>query len=159
MVSNIHTALTACIFWDIYCSTITQKMQGLIVVKTHLLKFLSISDKSGLDQLKTIITTRSTILPKFIHAYPRPIRKWKYLVLRKSAQSHRPNQAHLLLSSYFMEFLVFRRFLCLSYQNSLHGGTSKVKYCQQLTKYKLCSFNSFCLKFKFYFILCPGCGT
>ena len=134
-------------------------MQELIVVKTHLLKFLSISDKSGLDQLKTIITTRSTILPKFIHAYSRPIRKWEYLVLRKSAQSHRPNQAHLLLSSYFMEFLVFRRFLCLSYQNSLHGGTSKVKYCQQLTKYKLCSFNSFCLKFKFYFILCPGCGT
>ena len=134
-------------------------MQELIFVKTHLLKVLSISDKPGLDQLKTIIITRSTILPKFIHAYPRPIRKWEYLVLRKSAQSHRPNQAHLLLSSYFTEFLVFRRFLCLSYQNSLHGGTSKVKYLQQLTKYKLCNFNSFCLKFKFYFILCPGCGT
>ena len=134
-------------------------MQELIVAKTHLLKFLSISDKSGLDQLKIIITTRRTILPKFIHAYSRPIRKWEYLVLRKSAQSHRPNQAHLLLSSYFIEFLVFRRFLCLSYQNSLHGGTSKLKYCQRLTKYKLRNFNSFCLKFKFYFILCPGCGT
>ena len=134
-------------------------MQVLIAVKTHLLKFLSISDKSRLDQLKTIITARSTILPKFIHAHPRPIRKGEYLVLRKSVQSHRLNQPHLLLSSYFIEFLVFRRFLCLSYQNGVHGGTSKLKYCQQITKYKLCNFNSFCLKFKFYFILCPGCGT
>ena len=122
-------------------------MQGLLVDKIHLLKFLSISDKAELDQLTIVTTARSTVLSEFIHVYPRPIRKGKYLVLR-SVRSLTDLIKHTN-SSYCIEFLVFRRFLCLSYQNGLHRGTSKLKYCQQLKKYKLCNCNSFCMKFKF----------
>ena len=102
MVSDIYTALAACIFCYIYCSTITHKnavafyllIQDLIVGKIYFLKFLSISDKAGLDQLKSIFTACSTILSESTHAYLRPIRKVEYPVERRFAKSLRLNQVH-----------------------------------------------------------------
>ena len=45
-------------------------MQGLLVDKILLLKYLSISQKTGLDQRGIITTARSAIFFEFIHAYP-----------------------------------------------------------------------------------------
>ena len=83
-------------------------MQGLLVDKILLLKYLSISHKAGLDQREIITTARSAILFEFIHAYPMPIRKGNTLCW-ESVQSLTDLIKHTN-SFYSIQFLVFQRF-------------------------------------------------
>ena len=83
-------------------------MQGLLVDKILLLKYLSISQKAGLDQREIITTARSAILFEFIHSYPMPIRKGNTLCC-ESVQSLTDLIKHTS-SFYSIQFLVFHRF-------------------------------------------------
>ena len=47
-------------------------MQELFIEKIKLFKFLYVSDKAGLDQLKIITTTRSTCFSESFHLHPNP---------------------------------------------------------------------------------------
>ena len=67
-------------------------MQELLVNKVHFVKFLPMSDKPQLHQLKIITSTRSTVqdfLPESLHPYGEiPSRKGKYPVLRSNTKPH-----------------------------------------------------------------------
>ena len=74
MLSKLHPALTARIFWNVLRSTpySTYKsfllfMQELLVNKIHFFKVLTKSDKAGLDLLKIITVTHSTSLSESFH--------------------------------------------------------------------------------------------
>ena len=103
-------------------------IQELIVSKIYFLKFLSISDKPRLDQLKIITASRSTNFSESFHPYrykefEMPTRKWKCPVLRTYTKSHQLIK-HTKIS-YSIASLVFPKRSCVTYQNALNRGTSK----------------------------------
>ena len=112
-------------------------MQELFVDKIHFFKFLSMSDKPRLHQLKTITSSRSTQykipwLPECFHQHGDiPSRKGKYPMLRTNTKPRQPIK-HAKIS-YSIVSLVFRKFLYRTYRNGLHQvsqswgtlGTSK----------------------------------
>ena len=99
-------------------------MQELFVDKIHFFKFLSMSDKPRLHQLKTITSSRSTQykipwLPECFHQHGEiPSRKGKYPMLRTNAK---PRQLikHAKIS-YSIVSLVFRKFSYRIYRNGVN---------------------------------------
>ena len=102
-------------------------MQELFVDKIHFFKFLSVSDKPRLRQLK-IITSTSTCststckllwLSESFHLYGEiPSRKGKYSVLRTNTKPHQLIK-HAKIS-YSIVSLVFRKFSYRTYRNGLN---------------------------------------
>ena len=101
-------------------------MQELFLGKFHSFKFLSLSDKPRLHQLKIITSSRSSTvqykvpwLPKCSHPYGEiPSRKGKYPMLRTNIKPHQLIK-HAKIS-YSIVSLVFRQFLYRTYQNGLN---------------------------------------
>ena len=101
-------------------------MQELIVSKIPFFKFLSTSDKPRLDQFTTITASCSASLSESFQPYKEgeiPTPKEKYAVFRAYAKSHRLVK-HTKIS-YAIASLVFRKCLCVKYQNGPNRGTSK----------------------------------
>ena len=94
-------------------------MQELFVDKIHFFKFLSTRDKPWLDQLKIIKVV--LLVDRFSSI---GTRKGKYPVLRTNTK---PQQLikHTKIS-YSIASLVFHKFWCITYQNGLYRGTSKL---------------------------------
>ena len=102
-------------------------MLELFVDKIHFFKFLSVSDKPRLHQLK-IITSTSTCststfkllwLSESFHLYGEiPSRKGKYSVLRTNTKPHQLIK-HAKIS-YSIVSLVFRKFSYRTYRNGLN---------------------------------------
>ena len=104
-------------------------MQELFVDKIHFFRFLSMSDKPRLHQLRIITSTYSTVyasltswmLPPYGEI---PSRKEKYPMLKTCAKSHQLIK-HAKIS-YSIVSLLFRKFLCGTYRNGLNRGNSKL---------------------------------
>ena len=102
-------------------------MQELFVDKIHFFKFLSMSYKPRLHQLKTITSSRSTQykipwLPECFHQHGEiPSRKGKYPMLRTNTKPRQPIK-HAKIS-YSIVSLVFRKFSYRTYRNSLKRVT------------------------------------
>ena len=116
-------------------------MQKLLLDKIHPFKFLRMSNKPRLHQLKIITSTRSTVQASltawiFPSVGERPSRKGKYTMLRTNTKPHQLiKQAKV---SYSIVSLVFRKFSCCTYQNDLSRGTLKKRYSEYLKKYEPC---------------------
>ena len=99
-------------------------MQELFVDKIHFFKFLSMSYKPRLHQLKTITSSRSTQykipwLPECFHQHGEiPSRKGKYPMLRTNTKPRQPIK-HAKIS-YSIVSLVFRKFSYRTYRNGLN---------------------------------------
>ena len=104
-------------------------MQELIVSKIPFFKFLSTSDKPRLDQFTTITASCSASFSESFQPYKEgeiPTSKEKYAVFRAYTKSHRLVK-HTKIS-YAIASLVFRKFSCVTYQNGLNRGTSKLRH-------------------------------
>ena len=107
-------------------------MQEHFVDKINFFKFLSMSDKPRLHQLK--IFNSST----------RRFSDWLNLSSRigKYHQERGNTLRHELIKhakmSYSVVSLVFRKFSCGTYQNDLNRGTSKLRHSKYLKKYEPC---------------------
>ena len=98
-------------------------MQGLFVDKIHFFKFLSMSDKLRLHQLKIVTSTRSTVqvsltTSMFPSVRGNTIKEGEILMLRRNAK---PRQLikHTGIS-YSIVSLVFRKFSCGTSRNVLN---------------------------------------
>ena len=116
-------------------------MQKLLLDKIHPFKFLRMSNKPRLHQLKIITSTRSTVQASltawmFPFVGERPSRKGKYTMLRTNTKPHQLIK-HAKVS-YSIVSLVFRKFSCCTYQNDLSRGTLKQRYSEYLKKYEPC---------------------
>ena len=116
-------------------------MQELFVDKIHFFKFLSMSDKPRLHQLKLITSFRSTVQASLtawmFHSYWEiPLREGKYPMLRKNTKPHQLIK-HAKVS-YSIASLFFCKFWYHTYQNVLNQGTSRLRYSEYLKKYKPC---------------------
>ena len=108
-------------------------MQELFADKTHFFKFLSMSDKQCLDQLK-IIT--ELLLISWYKLLLEVQGRGKYPVLRTNTKPHQLiNHTKI---SYFTAVLVFCKFLCLTFRNGLNRDTLKLRYSKHLEKYEPC---------------------
>ena len=137
-------------------------MLELFVDKIHFFKFLSVSDKPRLHQLK-IITSTSTCststfkllwLSESFHLYGEiPSRKGKYSVLRTNTKPHQLIK-HAKISYSVVSF-VFRKFSCLTSRNGLNWGTSKLRHskCLSMLVWYLLS------GLRTWVYSCTGCGT
>ena len=119
-------------------------MQELFVDKIHFFKFLSMSDKPRLHQLKSITSSRSSKvkasrLPECFHPYGKiPSRKGKYPMVRRNTKPHQVIKR--AKTSYSIVSLVFCKFSYLTYRNGLNRvpqgwvtpSTSKSTNCVSL---------------------------
>ena len=112
-------------------------MQKLFVDRIHFFKFLSSRDKPWLDQLKII--TVLLLVERFSHI---GTKKGTYPVLRANTKPQQLIKHTKIFCS--IALLVFRKFLCFTYRNSLNWGTSKLKYSKYLENYEPCYCNTFC---------------
>ena len=101
-------------------------MQKLFVDKIHFFKFLSMSVKPRLHQLKTITSSRITQyklpwLPECFQHREIPSGKGKYSMLRTNTKLHQLIK-HTKIS-YSIVSLVFRIFSYRIYQNGLHQAS------------------------------------
>ena len=151
--------LTACIFWDISCDTtiyiniflVYLLIQELLVDKTCFFAFLPVSDKAIMNQLNIITATCIASLSEPFHTCLWPTRKGEYLRLTNAIK-------HTEMS-YLIASLASHRFLCVSYQNVLERGTSKLRNYNKLQKYQPFRFNSLPQNFRFGIFVCrvPFC--
>ena len=65
-----------------------------------------------------------------------------------------PSKIFFLIAS-----LAFCRFLCVTYRNGLHRGTSKLRHSKYLKKYEPCQFDTFCWETAFYYTRAKGAVT
>ena len=99
-------------------------MQGIFIDKIHFFKFLSMSDKPRLHQLKSITSSRSSKvkasrLPECFHPYGKiPSRKGKYPMVRRNTKPHQVIKR--AKTSYSIVSLVFCKFSYLTYRNGLN---------------------------------------
>ena len=91
-------------------------MQELFVDKIHFFKFLSMSDKPRLHQLKIITSSRSTVQASLYGEIPSG--KGKYPMLRTNTKPHQLIK-HAKIS-YSIVSLVFRKFSYRTYRNGLN---------------------------------------
>ena len=145
-----QAALTTCILWNIFCAHhnphintifVYLLMQELFVVKIHFFKFLSMSDKLQLHQLKTITSTRSSVQASptvliFPFKQGNNAKEGKYPVLRTNAKPHQLIK-HAKIS-YSVVSLLFCEFLCGTYQNGLNQVTSTLRLSKYLKMYEPC---------------------
>ena len=116
-------------------------MQELFVDKIHFSKFLSMSDKPRLHQLKIITSTRSTVQASLtVWIFPAVRGRGKCPVLRTNKKPYQLIK-HAKIS-YSVVSLVFRKFSWGAYWNGLNRGTSKLRHSKYLKKYKPCLFNT-----------------
>ena len=111
-------------------------MQELFVDKIHFFKFLSMSDKPRLHQLKIITSTRSTVQASLtVWIFPAVRGRGKCSVLRTNKKPYQLIK-HAKIS-YSIVSLVFDKFSCGTYRNGLNRGISKLWYSEYLKKYEL----------------------
>lgn len=114
------------------------------MVKPTYSRFLPVSDKAKLGQVKIRTAPPSTSLSQSFHAYPWSTRKEKFPVLSTCAKSHQLNQIH---QNFLLKVsLVFRRFSCVSCRNGLQMSGTYLK------KYELCRLNYFCPELEYWYI-------
>ena len=109
-------------------------MQELFVDKIPFFKFLSMSDKPRLHQLKIITSSRSTVQASLYGEIPSG--KGKYPMLRTNTKPHQLIK-HAEIS-YLIVSLVFCKFSYRTHRNGLNRVTSKLKYSEYLKKYEPC---------------------
>ena len=118
--------------------------QEIFVNKILFFKFLSMSDKPWLDQLKITTATRGVVVQASLDLSI-VTRKGKYTVVTTIMK---PQQLikHIKIS-YFLASLVFCKYSCFTYWNGLNQGTSKLRHSKYLKKYKPCYFYTFCQEY------------
>lgn len=116
-------------------------IQELLVDKTCFFEFLPISDKAIMNQLNIIDAICITSFSAPFHTCLWQTRKGKCLRLTNAIK-------HTEIS-YLIASLASRRFPCVSYQNVLKRGTSKLRNYNKLQKYEPFRFNSLAQNFHF----------
>ena len=106
-------------------------MQELFVDKIHIFKFLSMSDKLRLHQLKIVTSTRS-IAQVFLTA----LKEGETPYVEKKHKASPTYQAYW--NFLFHSLTLFRKLLYGTYRNGLNRGTSKLTYSKYFKKYKPC---------------------
>ena len=108
-------------------------MQELFVDKIHFFKFLSMSDKSWLDQLNSITAIHAVVVQASLNLS---------ICTRANAVLITNTKPQQLIKrtkiSYSIASLVFRKFLCVTYRNGVNRGTSKLRHFKYLKKYEPC---------------------
>ena len=115
-------------------------MQELFIDKIHSFKFLSISDKPRLHQLKIITSPRSTVQTSLtawmFHPYGEiPSRKGKYPMLRKNTKPHQLIKHAKVFCS--IASLLFRKFSYHTYRNGLNRSISRLTGLPQKLNWKI----------------------
>ena len=108
-------------------------MQELFVDKIHFFKFLSMSDKSWLDQLNSITAIHAVVVQASLNL---SICTRANAVLITNAKPQQLIKRTKI--SYSIASLVFRKFLCVTYRNGVNRGTSKLRHFKYLKKYEPC---------------------
>ena len=114
-------------------------MQELFVDKIYFFKFLSMSDKPQLQQLKIITSIPSTVQAS-LTAWLFPSVPGKAIKEGEIPNwNTKPDQLikHAKIS-YSIVSLLFLKFSCGPYQNGFSRGTSKLRYSKYLKKYEPC---------------------
>ena len=138
-------------------------MNELFVNKTHFFKFLSMSGKPRLHQLKIITSSRSSTVKAFLTEWMfssvRGNAIKEHAMLRTNTKPHQLTK-HAKIS-YSIASLVFRKFLYRTYRNGLNrvpqslGTTSTSKSMSRVSSIVRVSL----LGIRILVYSCTGCGT
>ena len=110
----------------IYVFVVYLLMQGLFIDKIHFFKFLFVSDKPWIDQLKVITATRAVVVQTSLN-FSIGTRKGEYQQKNGNTLVRTNTKPEQLIKhtkiSYYIASLIFCKFLCDAYRNGLNRGT------------------------------------
>ena len=137
-----QAALTTRIFWISSVAFFFYLfMQELNIDKIHFFKFLCLSDKPRLHQLKIITSSHSTVQASltakiFSIVQGNTMKEGEMLYVENKYKAHQLTK-HAKIS-YSIVSLVFCTFLYQTYRSGLNRGFWKLRYSKYLKKYESC---------------------
>ena len=131
MLSNLHIALTQCIFfWDI-CRTIIHINISVFYFLMQELRRELLVVKVSPNHFIHLLWIKASVNPSSGQQEKGNTLCWEHMWSLINLIRH--TKISFLIAS-----LVFRRFSCVAYRNGLYWGTSKLRHSKYLKKYELC---------------------